>query len=176
MNASIDTLKNQLAQLKQLHESGALPAAEYESSKAALERRVLDLVLAGSHAAAVASPAASPADSPPSAPGVGAAAQRAAVAGTQAGVPVGVKSAAKVDPKVKAKDSVNGIVVPTSVAAKLPRGLLVGVASFVVAVALGGYAWTGSPSLAGLGAPPPVPAAAAGHGGEIWNRQSPNGA
>ncbi len=51
MNASIDTLKNQLAQLKQLHESGALPAAEYESSKAALERRVLDLVLAGSDAA-----------------------------------------------------------------------------------------------------------------------------
>ena len=165
MNASIDTLKNQLAQLKQLHESGALPAAEYESSKAALERRVLDLVLAASHAAPVASPAASPADSPPSAPGVGPAVQRAVVAGPQAGVPVGVKSAAKVDPKVKAKDSVNGIVVPTSVAAKLPRGLLVGVASFVVAVALGGYAWTGSPSLAGLGAPPPVPAAAAGHGG-----------
>ena len=136
-----------------------------QSSMRLLSHQTGDLVLAGSHAAAVAPPAASPADSPPSAPGVGAAAQRAAVAGTQAGVPVGVKSAAKVDPKVKAKDSVNGIVVPTSVAAKLPRGLLVGVASFVVAVALGGYAWTGSPSLAGLGAPPPVPAAAAGHGG-----------
>jgi cytochrome c-type biogenesis protein CcmH len=161
MNASIDTLKNQLAQLKQLHESGALPAAEYESSKAALERRVLDQVLADSDAA----PVAPPAGSPPSGPGAGAAVQLAAVAGTQAGVPVGAKSAAKGNAKGNAKNSVNGSVVPTSVAAKLPRGLLAGVASFVVVVALGGYAWTGSPSLAGLGAPPPVPAAATGHAG-----------
>ena len=105
MNASIDTLKNQLAQLKQLHDSGALPAAEYESSKAALERRLLDLVLAGSDAAPVASPAASPpsvpgagaAVQPAAVAGAGAAVQPAALAGTPAGVPVGAKSAAKVD-------------------------------------------------------------------------------
>ncbi len=165
MNASIETLKNQLAQLKQLHESGALPAAEYESSKAALERRVLDLVLAGPDAA----PVASPPSSPPSVPGAGAAVQPAAAAGTQAGLPVdaksAAKSAAKVDAKFDANESVKGSTVPTSVAAKLPRSLLASVAGFVVAVALGGYAWTGSPSLAGLGAPPPVPAAAASHAG-----------
>ena len=47
MQASIETLKSQLQQLKQLHETGALAQAEYQSSKAGLERRLVDLVLAG---------------------------------------------------------------------------------------------------------------------------------
>jgi hypothetical protein len=55
MQASIDTLKSQLLQLKQLHEAGALGQAEYDSSKAGLERRLLDLVLA-----APSSPGAEP--------------------------------------------------------------------------------------------------------------------
>ncbi len=47
MEASIETLKSQLLQLEQLHKAGALPHAEYQSSKAGLERRLVDLVLAG---------------------------------------------------------------------------------------------------------------------------------
>ena len=54
MQASIETLKSQLQQLKQLHETGALPQAEYQSSKAGLERRLVDLVLAGGAPAAPA--------------------------------------------------------------------------------------------------------------------------
>ncbi len=45
MNTTIATLKRQLTQLKELHEAGALPAAQYEESKATLERRLLDIVL-----------------------------------------------------------------------------------------------------------------------------------
>lgn len=45
MNTTIATLKRQLTQLKELHEAGALPAAQYEESKATLERRLLDEVL-----------------------------------------------------------------------------------------------------------------------------------
>ncbi len=161
MNSSIDTLKNQLAQLKQLHESGALPAAEYESSKAVLERRVLDLVLAGSDAAALASPTA---PSPPP-PTPGAALQPVAAAGTQSSAKSGADSVAISGAKGSAKGSAKGIDVHAGVEIRVPRGLWASVAGFVLAVALGGYAWTGSPSLAGLGAPPPVAAAAAGHAG-----------
>ena len=54
-------LRDQLLQLKKLHDSGALDAAAYDSSKAALERRLVDAVLA----APVASPAPSPAPRAP---------------------------------------------------------------------------------------------------------------
>ena len=54
-------LRDQLLQLKKLHDSGALDAAAYDSSKAALERRLVDAVLA----APVASPASSPAPRAP---------------------------------------------------------------------------------------------------------------
>jgi cytochrome c-type biogenesis protein CcmH len=47
MNTTIATLKRQLMQLKELHDTGALPAASYEDSKATLERRLLDEVLHG---------------------------------------------------------------------------------------------------------------------------------
>ncbi len=47
MDQDLPTLKRQLAQLKELHEAGVLPAAQYEEGKAALERRTLDLVLSG---------------------------------------------------------------------------------------------------------------------------------
>ncbi len=45
MDHPIHTLKRQLLQLKELHEAGALTAPQYEESKAALERRLLDTVL-----------------------------------------------------------------------------------------------------------------------------------
>ncbi len=63
MEPTIETLKSQLLQLKQLHESGALPTAEYDSSKAGLERRLLELVMASpvqAPAAAASAPAAAP--------------------------------------------------------------------------------------------------------------------
>ncbi len=45
MTDTIYTLKSQLAQLKDLHDGGALPLAHYEESKSALERRLLDAVM-----------------------------------------------------------------------------------------------------------------------------------
>jgi cytochrome c-type biogenesis protein CcmH len=63
MDASIDNLRAQLLQLKQLHDSGALPGPEYDSSKAKLEKRIVDLVLAGAAPpapAAVVAPAPRP--------------------------------------------------------------------------------------------------------------------
>jgi cytochrome c-type biogenesis protein CcmH len=50
-DTTIPTLKRQLQQLKELHEAGVLPQAQYDESKGALERRVLDLAL-GSDVAA----------------------------------------------------------------------------------------------------------------------------
>ena len=47
MDTPINTLKKQLAQIKDLHESGALSQLQYDEAKTALERRVLDLVLTG---------------------------------------------------------------------------------------------------------------------------------
>jgi cytochrome c-type biogenesis protein CcmH len=47
MTNTISTLKQQLQQLKELHDAGALPASHYEESKALLERRLVDLVMQG---------------------------------------------------------------------------------------------------------------------------------
>jgi cytochrome c-type biogenesis protein CcmH len=60
MNHSIEALKQKLAQLKQLNASGVLPDAKFEEGKAALERQILDLVLAGAplESATQAAPAA----------------------------------------------------------------------------------------------------------------------
>jgi cytochrome c-type biogenesis protein CcmH len=45
MNNTILSLKQQLTQLKNLHDSGALLSTHYEESKASIERRLLDLVM-----------------------------------------------------------------------------------------------------------------------------------
>ncbi len=113
MQASIETLKSQLLQLKQLHETGALPQAEYQSSKASLERRLVDLVLAAG--AAPASPAQA-----------SAAGATAASTAAQAAAPA-----------------------PT-------RRLLGALGAFILVVAAGGYALTGSPSLFVASSPPAV--------------------
>ena len=47
MENPIDTIKRQLAQLKELHESGVMSQVQYDEGKATLERRLLDLVLSG---------------------------------------------------------------------------------------------------------------------------------
>jgi cytochrome c-type biogenesis protein CcmH len=65
MQASIEELRTQLLQLKQLHDSGALPGPEYDSSKAKLEKRIVDLVLSDSVTApSQALPPAAPAPRP----------------------------------------------------------------------------------------------------------------
>ena len=46
MNDTIDGLKQKLAQLKELHASGVLPEQQFAEGKTALERQILDLVLA----------------------------------------------------------------------------------------------------------------------------------
>lgn len=43
--SSVDTIKKQLLQLKELHESGVLGASQYDEARLPLERRLLDLVL-----------------------------------------------------------------------------------------------------------------------------------
>ena len=62
------------------------------------------------------------------------------------------------------------LAVPTDAVKPSPprpsRLLVSGVAAFVVVVAVGGYAFKGSPTLAGLGTPPAPPAAAAQAGSE----------
>ena len=145
MEPSIDTLRTQLLQLKQLHDAGALPTAQYESSKAALEKRVLELVLAGSGeapASAQTSKAAAPVEvGPPTAP--------APAAGVE---------------KVSANSRPPPAEAPEPPLAKPSRGLVLAAGGLVLAVALAGYSTTGAPSLAGIGAPPPA-AAAAGEGG-----------
>ncbi|GEM_PF-896594 len=57
MTQDPQTLRRHLLQLKELHESGAFDGAQYEQSKATLERRLLDLVISGA-AVAPASPVA----------------------------------------------------------------------------------------------------------------------
>ena len=61
MNPDIPTLKQQIFQLKELHEAGALSTPLYEENRAVLERQLLDCVLAPSVSPDVATaPAARP--------------------------------------------------------------------------------------------------------------------
>lgn len=67
--ANTSALRDQLLQLQQLHQAGAIDASAYHSSKAALERRLVDAVLAAPVAkAAPAAQSASAAPPRPSAP------------------------------------------------------------------------------------------------------------
>jgi cytochrome c-type biogenesis protein CcmH len=59
MNASITTLRQQLQQLKSLHESGTLDKKAYEAAKAPLERKLLEQVMQDPASAQVL-PAAAP--------------------------------------------------------------------------------------------------------------------
>lgn len=47
MDKDLNTLRRQLVQLQELHASGVLPTTAFEESKAALERQVLERVMAG---------------------------------------------------------------------------------------------------------------------------------
>ncbi len=71
MSDNLQNLRQQLLQLKSLHAQGVLDAAAYEQSRAPLERRLVDLVLASPGAAAA------PPGKAPAAPGATNAASRA---------------------------------------------------------------------------------------------------
>jgi cytochrome c-type biogenesis protein CcmH len=60
MENPIETIKRQLSQLKELHDTGAIPVAQFEKEKATLERRLLDYVLSGAVAAPAIATTASP--------------------------------------------------------------------------------------------------------------------
>jgi cytochrome c-type biogenesis protein CcmH len=53
----IDAVKRQLIALTELHQSGALPADQYHTSKAGLERKLLDLVMQSAPGSTVSAPA-----------------------------------------------------------------------------------------------------------------------
>lgn len=57
MTPDIPTLRRQLEQLRELHEAGVLPATQYAEGKAALERRIVDLVMSGASDQPAAGPA-----------------------------------------------------------------------------------------------------------------------
>ncbi len=134
MDSSIDTLKSQLLQLKTLHDAGALGQAEYESSKAALERRVLDLVLAGS-------------------------AQR----GVDTAAPTGTAPPAGPVVRANVKLAVSALPSGDAAAQRPSRRMLALLGTAVLVVAVGGYALTGSPSLlSASSAPGAAPGQAAG--------------
>ncbi|QCB45697.1 hypothetical protein [Hydrogenophaga sp. PAMC20947] len=91
MTQDIPTLRRQLDQLKELHESGVLPAAQYEESKVSLERKIIDLVMSGAADKAPVSAAApgAPGDEPvASAVPVAARQSRSLIAGLTAAVVV----------------------------------------------------------------------------------------
>jgi cytochrome c-type biogenesis protein CcmH len=64
MTQDIPTLRRQLEQLKELHESGVLQAEPYEEGKVALERRIVDLVMSGAADAPSSELAAAPSQNP----------------------------------------------------------------------------------------------------------------
>jgi cytochrome c-type biogenesis protein CcmH len=120
---SLDALKQQLAQLKELHTSGALPDAAFEEGKAQLERRILDCVLSGPANLAPAPLPTELAGAAPQASGMSSRAAAAAYAATAAATQAPV-------PGVRVRPS---------------WPLLSVLTAGVVLLALAGYAWKGSP-------------------------------
>jgi cytochrome c-type biogenesis protein CcmH len=64
MSTDLSTLRRQLQQLKELHDTGVVSAVQFEESRAPLERKIVELVMAGATevpAIAATSPAVQPA-------------------------------------------------------------------------------------------------------------------
>jgi len=61
MNETLESLKQKLAQLKELHATDVLPLAQFEEGKATLERQILELVLNAPPQAAAPAASAAPA-------------------------------------------------------------------------------------------------------------------
>ena len=116
---TLDSLKQKLAQLTDLHSSNVLSTAQFEEAKATVERRIVELVMSGATVAPVA--AAAPVSAP--APAVQATPAPAAQAAARpAAAPMSIATAAK----------------PSRM---LVAGMVVG----VVVIAIAGYLWKGSP-------------------------------
>lgn len=120
---TLDSLKQKLAQLTELHASNVLSIAQYEEAKAGVERRIVELVMSG---ATLASPAV------PAVP--------VAAAATSATVPAA--PSAPLPPAAGSASAASGAAAP----AKPPMLLIAGIAVGVVVVALAGYLWKGSPA------------------------------
>jgi cytochrome c-type biogenesis protein CcmH len=103
MTDTVSSLKEQLLHIQQLHASGVLDAAAFQQGKATLERKLLDLVMAGAPVDAVATP--------------------------------GKPGFATATPGLE------------GVGVRARRSTVLAAAAFAVLVAVGGYLWTGSPSL-----------------------------
>ncbi len=135
MSQDIATIKDQLAQLKALHDSGALSTEHFEASKVRLERLLVDKVMAS---------------------GASASAAPVALTTTAAANP----AAAAVAMATTAQAAL-----PTPPAVATSRWLMPASAAFVLLVAAAGYAWKGSPSLINAKAPDVAAASgAAPHG------------
>ncbi len=117
MDHDISALKKQLLQLAELQQAGALTAEQHAQSKALVERRILDLVMAGYM------PAAEVMAANPVAP---AAAMSVGMAPSMVGA-AAIPSAAKAS------------------VARQSKSLLWALSAFVFVVAAGGYWWTRTP-------------------------------
>jgi cytochrome c-type biogenesis protein CcmH len=115
MENPIDTIKRQLAQLKELQESGVMSQVQYDEGKTTLERRLLDMVLSGA-ALPAAAPAVEAADTTPASGRVTDSEERA--------------TATTAAPPARAKPSLN---------------LMAMLSVLVVLVAGAGYLWKGTP-------------------------------
>jgi cytochrome c-type biogenesis protein CcmH len=115
---TLDSLKLKLAQLTDLHGSNVLSTAQFEEAKATLERRIVELVMSGATIA----------------PAVDATSQVDPAPTTTPAAPATAKS-------------VNTSALTAAVApAKPPLLMLAGLAIGVVAIAVAGYLWKGSPT------------------------------
>jgi cytochrome c-type biogenesis protein CcmH len=142
MTASLASLKTQLQQLKELLDSGVLPADQYAQSKALLERRILDAVLSDT---ADEADAQAPLPAIAVAPdGAVAAAPQAAAANGATPIPSAQRTAPQSPPSL-----------PSGTSGSKPSALLmVLLVAVVVAVAAGGYLWKrGGQPQADAGAP-----------------------
>jgi cytochrome c-type biogenesis protein CcmH len=115
---TIESLKHQILQLKELHAAGVLSDSAFEESKLALERRLLDLVLSSTPAPAASPAPAAETSAPP------ATAQQALVKTAPAAAPA---------------------TTPAAPAGARPSWRLwAGLGAAVLVLAIAGYAWTGS--------------------------------
>ena len=120
---SVESLKLKLAQLKELHASGVLSSAHFDDARNTIERRIVEQVMSG-----VAAPTTAPASGP---------------SATSASMPTDTPApAAPVVPDVLPVPSPTERAAPAS---KPSPKLIGGLVVVVLAVAVAGYLWKGSP-------------------------------
>ena len=126
---SVESLKHKLAQLKELHASGVLSDAHFDDARNTLERRIIEQVMAGP-ASPVPAPAFAPSEASPASANAAASVSAATAALPAAASPASATTATAAARAGRTKPS--------------PL-LLSGLGVAVLAVAVAGYAWKGSP-------------------------------